>query len=138
MSDGQHGEADLGRSDIEALGATRAELGKDYEDALLDSFADRVEATIDARVNRELVRRGAGHVPASTPYGGQVQPATGNGPQLALGIISTVALIPITITLGVTGNWFPLVIAIAAILGVNYAHVLHYKFQKPDSDPRRR
>lgn len=55
----------------------------------------------------------------------------GSGAQLALGIVSTVALIPISIVLGVTSNWFAMLLAVAAILGVNAAHAWHLRQQGP-------
>ena len=41
---------ELERRDYEALLATRGELGPDYEKALVDSFADRMEKEIQRRV----------------------------------------------------------------------------------------
>lgn len=128
----------VSRSDIEALGATRAELGSDYEPALLDNFADRVEAAIDARVAAEVARRQSGQQPSQyhsqTPHGqGMVPlqpgpaPVRGGGQQLALGIVSLVSFIPISITLGVNGQFLALVITLFAIVGVNVAHAQFYK-----------
>jgi hypothetical protein len=103
---------DLERSEIEALGATRAELGRDYEPALLDSFADKVEAAIEQRVDRALAQsqRGSG---MERRLAGQ---------QLALGIISLVAAIPISIVLGVTDHLPALLVAWLGIVAVNWAH----------------
>src|SRR5699024_11369476 len=41
----------VGRSEIDALLKTRRELGADYDSALVDSFAERVEAAIASRVS---------------------------------------------------------------------------------------
>jgi hypothetical protein len=104
---------DLERSEIEALGATRAELGRDYEPALLESFADKVEAAIEQRVDRALAQsqRGSG---MERRLAGQ---------QLALGIISLVAAIPISIVLGLSDDGLPaLLIAWLGIVAVNWAH----------------
>jgi len=104
---------DLERSEIEALGAARAELGRDYEPALLDAFADKVEATIEQRVGAAVAesRRGSG---MERRLAGQ---------QLALGIVSLVAAIPISIVLGISDRGFPaLVIAWIGIIAVNWAH----------------
>ena len=103
---------DLERSEIEALGAARAELGRDYEPALLDSFADKVEAAIEQRVGSALAesRRGSG---MERRLAGQ---------QLALGIISLVAAIPISIVLGVTDHLPALLVAWLGIIAVNWAH----------------
>lgn len=132
---GSHGEG-VGRSDIEALAATRTDLGADYEPALLDNFADKVEAAIDARVAAELGRRrpqggeyhfqtGQGHGMVPVQHG--PPPVRGGGQQLALGIVSMVAFIPISIVLGIHGQFLPLLITLFSIVGVNVAHSNLYK-----------
>ena len=100
------------RGDIEALGATRAELGRDYEPALLDAFADRVEAAVDHRITAA--------VQAARPDHSMTRRLAGQ--QLALGIVSLVAAIPISIVLGVKGELLALLIAWAGIVAVNWAH----------------
>ncbi|GAB3812703.1 hypothetical protein GCM10028820_06210 [Tessaracoccus terricola] len=128
----------VSRSDIEALAATRSDLGADYEPALLDNFAEKVEAAIDARVSAELARRGGSQQPGEyhfqTQHGhGAVPlrqgpaPVVGGGQQLALGIISLVSFIPISIALGVNGQFLALLVTLAAIVGVNVAHSQLYK-----------
>lgn len=94
------------------MAATRMELGRDYEPALLDAFADRVEAAIDQRV--------AGAVQASA-RAGQLDRRS-SGQQLAIAIASLVAAIPISIVLGVTGNFLALLVAWVGIVAVNWAH----------------
>jgi hypothetical protein len=103
----------LERSEIEALGAARVELGKEYESDLLDSFADKVEAVIDERVGR-AVQASVNDRYLARPRDSQ---------QLALAIISLVAAIPISIVLGVTENFVPLLVAWVGIIGVNWAYV---------------
>ena len=105
---------DVDRQDIEALGATRAELGAAYEPALLDAFADKVEATIQRRVDGQLAMRGR-------DQGLERQHAT---LQFTLGVISMVAAIPISIVLGVTENFLALLVAWLGIIAVNLAHAL--------------
>jgi hypothetical protein len=103
---------DLERSEIEALGATRAELGRDFEPALLDSFADKVEAAIERRV---------GSAVADSRRGGAMERRLA-GQQLALGIISLVAAIPISIVLGLNDALPALIVAWLGIVAVNWAH----------------
>ena len=126
----------INRSDIEALAATRADLGSDFEPALLDNFADKVEAAIDARVAAELSRRqsSAGQYTFQGPQGQGVvplpmgaPPVRGGAQQLALGIVSLVSFIPISIALGVNGQFLALVVTLIAIVGVNVAHLQFYK-----------
>lgn len=45
------------REDIAAALAARRELGADYDDALVVSFLDRLERTIDARVQSQASER---------------------------------------------------------------------------------
>jgi hypothetical protein len=108
------GQQPLEHGDIQALAAARAELGRDYEPALLDAFAERVEATIEQRVGEALAhaRRGSGMERRMA------------GQQLALGIISLVATIPIAIVLGIHDKGLALLITLTAIVAVNYAHAL--------------
>jgi hypothetical protein len=106
---------DLERSEIEALAATRAELGPEYDAALLASFADRVERAIDARVGQVLQQE---------RFGGHLDLARDNH-QLTLGIISAVAGIPISIVLGLKGNEVALLIVWIGIVLVNFAHAVH-------------
>jgi hypothetical protein len=108
---------ELGHGDIEAALATRRELGARYDTELVDGFAERIERAVDRRVGDELrVRRQAGAARASA------------GPrQLALGIVSVVAGIPITaITLAIPEeaelSLFSLLVAWGGIGAVNVAH----------------
>ena len=100
------------RRDLEALLATRQELGPTYDAALVESFADRIEraldekvgSTVDTRRHREMLER------RQMIF------------QFVLGAASMVAAIPISITLGVTENFLALLIAWVGIVGVNVAH----------------
>ncbi len=81
---GQH--EDLGHGDIEAALATRRELGARYDAELVDGFAERIERAVDRRLSDQVVlqqRRVAAGAGAGTR-------------QLALGIVSVIAGIPIT------------------------------------------
>jgi hypothetical protein len=106
---------DLERSEIEALAATRAELGPEYDAALLSGFADRVERAIDVRVGQVLQEQARG---------GHLDLARDNH-QLTLGILSAVASIPISIVLGVTGHEVALLITMIGIVLVNFAHAVY-------------
>jgi hypothetical protein len=106
---------DLERSEIEALAAARAELGPEYDAALLSSFADRVERAIDLRVGQVLQEQARG---------GHLELARDNH-QLTLGLLSAVAAIPISIVLGLKGNELALLITMVGIVLVNFAHAVH-------------
>ncbi|MEW9550950.1 hypothetical protein [Nonomuraea sp. NPDC050783] len=52
------------REDLKATLDARRDLGPDYETALVESFMDRLDETIAARVRAELGAGAAGHRPA--------------------------------------------------------------------------
>ncbi|SED08885.1 hypothetical protein SAMN04489844_3649 [Nocardioides exalbidus] len=105
-------EEDLGHGDIEAALATRRELGARYDAELVDGFAERIERAVERRVADQLEVQQR-HSAAIAGAGGR---------QLALGIISLIAFIPISIALGVNGQFLALLVTIAGIVGVNVAH----------------
>jgi len=105
-------EDELERSEIEAVLETRRELGQQYDAALVDGFAERIERTVQERVSDELSRRKRADAAV----------ASGGPRQLALGIISLVAFIPICIPLGLQGQFPALLIVLLAIVAVNSAH----------------
>lgn len=126
---------DLDRPDVEALLETRRELGPTYDSALVDSFADRIEKAVQARVAQQT---GQQSPPASLPGQLPIVPnalavereraarATSTR-QFVLGIVSCVAGIPIsaiTATGGADGSATKLAIAWIGIVGVNVAHAL--------------
>ena len=105
-------EEDLGHSDIEAALATRRELGARYDAELVDGFAERIERAVERRVADQV----ALHERRTSAV------ARAGGRQLAIGIVSLVACIPITIVLGLNGELLALLLALAGIVGVNVAH----------------
>ena len=108
------GDEQVGREDVEALLEVRRELGPTYDAALVDSFADRIEKAVAERVDAQVAHRQAARAATA-----------GGGPrQLALGIVSMVAAIPISIVLGVTDNFAALLVAWVGIVLVNMAHAL--------------
>ena len=56
---------DIPRDEAEAALAARQELGRDYEPPVVDSFVDRLDKVIDARV-AEQVERAGGRAPGQT------------------------------------------------------------------------
>jgi hypothetical protein len=77
---------ELERTEIEALLETRRELGLRYDAELVDGFVERIERVVDQRVSDDLAQRQRADraVAAAGPR------------QLALGIVSLVAGIPMT------------------------------------------
>jgi hypothetical protein len=116
-----NGPEGVERTEIQALAATRAELGRDYEPALLDAFADRVEAAIETRM--------AAAVSARQPDPRLARRLAGQ--QLALGIVSLAVAIPISIILGLNDQLVALLVCWAGIVAVNWAHALQGRRRVP-------
>ncbi|MGZ5400746.1 MAG: hypothetical protein ACXWDM_12120 [Nocardioides sp.] len=112
------GEEQLERTELEAVLETRRELGAGYDAALVDSFAERVEATIAARAASDVARR----------VRDDRARASAGPRQLALGIVTGVAGIPVTaLALAVEGGPTGLVamtIGWAGLVGINVAHAM--------------
>lgn len=105
------------RKDLRAAAAARQELGPEYEEEIIDSFLERLDARDAARRGQDIefkkqdrALEAAGLKPRETDPGG-----------LALAIISVVAAIPITAIgadmLGLPG----LIVCWAGLVGINFA-----------------
>ena len=108
---------ELERTEIEALLETRRELGLRYDAELVDGFAERIERAVEQRVAAE----------ASSVSWERRQQEAGGKRQLALGIVSLVAGIPISAIALVApeGDEFSLMslaVAWGGIASVNVAH----------------
>jgi hypothetical protein len=103
------------RDELEAALAARRDLGPAYDDALADSFIDKIGQQIEARVDQRLAERGGKGARAHSDEAGQRQ--------WVLGIISLGTGIPITaIAGGTTEGVSGILIAWLGIVGVNTAH----------------
>jgi len=111
-------EEHLERTEVEAVLETRRELGSSYDAALVDSFADRIEAAVAARAAEQVALR-----ERSRSAAGSAGPR-----QLALGIVSAVVGVPVTaISLAVEGGATGLVAMIVGwggLVGINVAHAV--------------
>jgi len=111
----------LPRDELKAALAARQELGHDYDDAFVESLAERIEQTL-------AVRMAAHQYPAPYP----VPPAPprrashggGGGAELALAIISMAAAIPLSAIAVVNAGTPGLLIVLTAIVLINFAHAL--------------
>ncbi len=108
-----HGH-ELAREDAEALLEVRRELGPSYDAALVDSFAERIERAVSVRVDAQIAQRRAS----------QAAVAGAGARQLALGIISLVAAIPISIVAAAKEELLILLVCWIGIVMVNVAHAL--------------
>ena len=119
----QHGgplDEGLDRQDIEAGLETRRELGLRYDAELVDGFAERIERAVDRRVADELAGRSRSD---------RTDQASAKR-QLALGIVTTVAGIPISaISLAASDDagLAALLVSWAGLVGINVAHAWQTK-----------
>ncbi|MFI7612206.1 hypothetical protein ACIBP6_13395 [Nonomuraea terrae] len=98
------------RDELQATLDARRDLGPDYEPALIDSFVDRIDATITARVRAELDHHGA--APRRKPPASQLIP-------LALGSMGLG--IPLTAIGAAQAGGVGLLIVWLAIVVINVA-----------------
>ncbi|MFG2074082.1 hypothetical protein [Nonomuraea maritima] len=98
------------RDDLQATFDARRDLGPEYERALIDSFADRLDETITARVRAEL-ERGQGHQAKRSPAS-QMTP-------IVLGSMGLA--IPLTAIATSNAGRLGLIIVWMAIVAVNVA-----------------
>lgn len=123
MGDGDRIE----RQEAEAFLETRRELGPSYDAELVDSFADRIERAVAERVDHRLDHQRA---LAHQSTGGQKR-------QLALGIVSLAASIPITIPLALTDHLPAVLISWLGIAAVNAAHAATVNGPRRNHPPAR-
>jgi hypothetical protein len=112
------------RHESQAFLETRHELGPSYEQEIVEAFAERIERAVEARSGGEIEERRAR----------RLEERGDRQRQLALGIVSLGASIPISIPLGVTGNLTALVVSWLGIVGINAAHaaVVNGRRHRPD------
>lgn len=115
------------RQDVRATIEARRDLGPEYETALVESFVDRLDATIAARVRAEL--QAAGHHPQHYPQHPQYHQGPPPPPQrrgnsavpIALGSMGLA--IPLT-AVATDGGTAGILIAWFGIVAINVAHAL--------------
>lgn len=101
----------LSREEAEAALAARQELGRDYEPAVVDSFVERVDRVIDARVEQRLDAR----------LGRKPKRAMGSG---TLAIISLTFAVPLSAIAAATTHLPGLIVTWCAIILINVAHAV--------------
>jgi hypothetical protein len=112
---------DLPPEELSAALAARLELGKAYERDLAESFIDRIEKSIDARVDAKVAEQ----VPQRRQrQGGQI---FGQITQMVLGIVSVSVGVPITHFAHGTADTL---IAWAGLVGVNVANAMRGRWQR--------
>jgi hypothetical protein len=109
-------ENSLPRDDLRATIEARRDLGPDYESALVESFLDRVEATIASRVRAE--------VDARLPHQQQAPGKPQGDPGVPIALGSLGIGIPLTAIAAGNAGVAGLFLAWGGIIIVNIAHAL--------------
>ncbi len=128
--------APLSPEEIRAAAAVHQELGPNYQEAVIESFLDKVGREIDARVDARLAQQQVAQPPAERGHGHSGSPMTLAIVSLALGIpISAIAVSAGAHPAGVTG----LLIVWLAIGVINVAYNLSYsaRYRQPPPPGRR-
>ncbi|MFF5899512.1 hypothetical protein ACFY8O_26805 [Streptomyces argenteolus] len=111
------------RRELDATLRARAELGPEYESALVDSFLEKVEQRLDSTLDRHL-RRSLAEQRTTTARGG-AEPAGIGGTfveRFGFGVVSLVLAVPLS-AIGVANAGIEgLVTAWLGIVGVNAVH----------------
>ncbi len=117
------------RDEIRAAAETHRELGPDYQEAVIESFLDKVGKEIDTRVDARL-----GH----SRRDWQPQPAASkqhHGAAMALAIVSMVLGIPLTAIVLAVGSHpaglAGLLIVWAALVAINVAYAIRLRPPPP-------
>ncbi|MEU6773387.1 hypothetical protein [Streptomyces sp. NPDC046759] len=112
------------RKELDATVRAHAELGTDYDSALIDSFLEKVEQRIDDVVDRR-VRRQLAEQQMATARGARRPKDTDSWPErFGLAIISLVLAIPLTAVAGGIAGTAGTVAAWLGIVGVNLAQAV--------------
>jgi len=110
------------REDLRAVMAARRDLGPDYEDALVDSFLDKLDVEIAARVRNEVAAQ-LHHQPPGPPV-----KQRDNAMGVALGSLGIG--IPLTTIAGAAGHLPGMLLAWGGIVAVNVAYALNRRSQR--------
>ncbi|MFI9720658.1 hypothetical protein ACIHFE_13530 [Streptomyces sp. NPDC052396] len=105
------------KKDLDATLQTRKELGPEYEDELIESFAEKLDATVERRVRRQLAERQMAEARGELP---QAPSEFGTfGERFGFATVTLVLAIPLS-AIGVTQAHLPgLLVTWAGIVGVN-------------------
>ncbi|MYR75927.1 MULTISPECIES: hypothetical protein [unclassified Streptomyces] len=112
------------RRELDATLKARAELGPEYETALVDSFLEKVEQRLDGTLDRRMRRHLAEQ--QMVVARGSAQPAgapTGNfGERFGFAAVSLVLAVPLSAIGVANAGMGGLVVAWLGIFGVNAVH----------------
>jgi hypothetical protein len=111
------------RDDLTAAIGARHELGKDYEDAVVDSFVARLDERIAERVDEQVAERIGGKPKPKAPTPAQAADAKDNS-SFIVALVSLGAGIPITAISSENAGIAGLIVSWAGIAAVNIAQAL--------------
>jgi hypothetical protein len=103
------------REDLQATLDARRDLGPDYEAALVESFVQRLDETIAARVRAEV------HGPAPAPPHAYARPRNGGALMIPVALGSLALGIPLTAIAVVNAGLVGFTLAWLAIVVINVA-----------------
>lgn len=106
------------RKDLRAAAAARQELGPEYEDAIIESFLEKLDAREAARHGQDLEFRQRDQILEAAGLKRREGADPGG---LALAIISVIAAIPITAIAGDLTGLPGMLISWAGLVGINFA-----------------
>ncbi|MEU0131375.1 hypothetical protein [Streptomyces sp. NPDC006289] len=111
------------RRELDATLKARAELGPEYDSALVDSFLEKVERRLDDTLDRGVRRHLAEQRTVAARSGARPAAADGTfGERFGFGAVSLVLAVPLS-AIGVANAGIGgLVVAWLGILGVNAVH----------------
>jgi hypothetical protein len=117
---GGQGGGELSRDELSATVAARHELGPEYDTALVDSLADRVEQVVQARVDAQLAQQ---RVPPPTVVTGPPPPSMSLSPgqRVAVAAVSLGVAIPCLAIAGDAAGVAGVVATWVGIVAVNVA-----------------
>lgn len=128
-----HVSSSLSSEEIRAAAETHSELGPAYQDAVIESFLDKVGREIDARVDARLAQQQAAQPLARDRRGHPGSP-------MALAIISMVLGIPISAIVVAAGphpaGLLGLLVVWIAITAINIAYNVSYAAVRQPPDRR--
>ncbi|WP_129842247.1 hypothetical protein [Streptomyces sp. RFCAC02] len=132
MTSGSDRDPDL-RTDLDAALQTRKELGEAYEAELVDGFLEKVEQRVDATVDKR-VRRQLAEQQMVIARGGRPQTPDqyrGPGSEFVLAAISLVLAIPLSAIAAANSGLNGLLTCWAGIVAVNGFYVLRRDRRHP-------
>jgi hypothetical protein len=124
------------RGELEATVRARAELGEDYDTALVDSFLEKVERRIDDAVDRRVRRQLAERQLADARTARRPGAGDSWAERYGFALITLVLAIPLSAIAGGMAGLSGMVVAWLGIVGVNAAQAVRLNREPPTGRDR--